>query len=130
MHSVVIDTFGPGREMAVEFEQRRGRGELLSGQLGGAGVGDLDEELIPHAAKETFDLPAALWPVRGGMHQPDPEFGTRPQQPGIDKCGPVVNVGGGRNTAGGQRWFQRRGQAHGVLGEPEPVAHRETRMIV
>jgi hypothetical protein len=65
------------------------------------------------------------------MHQPDPEFGTRPQQPGIDKSGPVVHVGGGgRDAAGGQRRFQRGGQAHGVLGEPEPVAHRETRMIV
>jgi hypothetical protein len=130
VHPVVINAFDPGREQAVEFEQRRGRGELRLGQLGGAGVGDLDEELIPHAAKETFDLPPALWPVRGGMHQPDPEFGTRPQQPGIDKSGPVVNVDGGRNASSGQRWFQRRGQAHGVLGKPEPVPHRETRMII
>src|SRR5437763_7070622 len=103
MHPVVVDTFNPGRKKSVEVKQRRGWSELLFGQLGGAGVGDLDEELIPHAAKETFDLPAALWPVRGGMHQPDPEFGTRPQQPGIDKSGPVVNVGGGRNAATGQR---------------------------
>jgi hypothetical protein len=130
VHLVVVDAFDPGGEKAVEFEQRRGWGELLFGQLGGAGVGDFDEELIPHAAKETFDLPPALWPVRGGMDQADPEFGACPQQPGVHEGAAVIHVGVGGNASASQCRFERGGQAHGVLGEPEPVTHREPRMIV
>ncbi|MGH8010766.1 MAG: hypothetical protein ACREQ3_27570, partial [Candidatus Binatia bacterium] len=33
---VVVDAFTPGRELSIEPQQRRGRGELLVGRLSGA----------------------------------------------------------------------------------------------
>jgi len=78
VHVVVIDGLHPRGEPGVEFEQARSVGELLLGQLRGAGIGHLDEELLTHGPEKAFDLPAALGPVRGGVHQPDPEFGAGP----------------------------------------------------
>ena len=51
----------------------------------GGGVGDLDEELLAHAAKPPLDLAAALRAVRGGVDQPDAELAAGPQQPGVDE---------------------------------------------
>src|SRR5680860_985211 len=75
---VVVDAFHPGGEQGVELEQGRRRGEAALGELGGAGVVDLDEELVPHGPKEPFDLASALGSVWGGVHQPDPELGAGP----------------------------------------------------
>jgi hypothetical protein len=36
----------------------------------------------------------------------------------------------GWDTAGGQRWFECGGQAHGVFGEAEPVAGRQPGVTV
>jgi hypothetical protein len=40
----------------------------------------LDEELEADRLEDPFDLPAALWPTRSGMHQAHPEAGTGPEQ--------------------------------------------------
>ena len=53
-----------------------------------------------------------------------PELRAGPQQPRVDERRPVVDVDRVRDAAGGQRRAQRRGQADGVLGEPEPVPDR------
>ena len=68
--------------------------------------------------------------MRGGVHQPDPELAAGPQQPRIDERRPVIDIRAGGHAAGGQRRFQRGGQANGVLGEPEPVTGREAAMII
>ena len=64
------------------------------------------------------------------MHQPDPEFRACPQQPGIHERRPVVYIHAGRDPAGGQRRLQGDAQSDGVLGEPEPVATDQPRMVV
>lgn len=130
MHLVVIDRLDPGGEQRVQLEQPSGGGQLLGGEVFGAAVGDLDEELITDGAEESFDFAPSLGSVWGGVHQPDPELAAGPEQPGIDVGRPVVDVAGGWHPAGGQRGLQCGGQPHGVLGEPEPVARREPCVIV
>ena len=130
VHPVVVDRLDPRGEQRVELEQRRGRGESSLGQLFGGGVGDLDEELLAHAAKPPLDLAAALRAVRGGVDQPDAELAAGPQQPGVDEGAAVVDVDAGRDTPRGEGGLQRGGQAHGVLGEPEPVPDGQPAVIV
>ena len=64
------------------------------------------------------------------MDEPDPELPAGPEQPGIDEGRAVVDVCGSGDAAGGQRGFQRGGQPDGVLGEPEPVTHRQPAVVV
>ena len=130
MHPVVVDRLHPRGEQRVELEQPGGRGQPCFGQLVGGGVGEFDEELLPHTAKPAFDLAAALRAVRGGVNQPDAELAAGPQQPRIDVGRAVVDIAAGGHATGGQRGLQRGREAHGVLGEPEPVADRKTGMIV
>ena len=126
----MIDRLDPRGEQRVELEQRRGRGESSLGQLFGGGVGDLDEELLAHATKPPLDLAAALRAVRGGVDQPDAELAAGPQQPGVDVGAAVVDVDAGRDTPRGEGGLQRGGQAHRVLGEPEPVPDGQPAVIV
>ena len=128
--AAVVLGFDPRGQQPVERQQRGAVISTGGDQVLGGGVGDLDEELFAHGPEEPFDLAAALWPVRGGMHQADPEFGACPQQPGIDERRPVVDIHAGRDPAGGQRRLQRHPKADGVLGETEPVATDQPRMIV
>jgi hypothetical protein len=130
VHLVVVDRLDPRGEQCVQFEQPRGRGQPTLGELLGAGVGDLDEELIAHGAEKTFDLASALGPVRGGVGQPDPELAAGPQQPRIDVGGAALDITARRHTAGGQGRFQRGDQSHSVLGEPEPVPGHQPAVIV
>ena len=46
------------------------------------------------------------------------------------KATAVVDVGGVRDAAGGEGGLQRGGQAHGVLGEPEPVPDCQPGVVV
>ena len=78
MHLVVIDGLDPGGEQGVEFEQRGRWCAAGRGEVRGAGVGDFDEELVPHGPEEAFDFSAALGPVRSGVDQPDPELAAGP----------------------------------------------------
>jgi hypothetical protein len=65
-----------------------------------------------------------------GMNQPDSKFRAGPQQPRIDKRGPVVDMDRLRNAAGGQGAVQRHPEPDGVFGEPESVADQEPGVIV
>ena len=118
---MVVDGLDPGGEQGVQLQQRSRLGEPLLSEVFNAAVGDLDEELVAHGAEEPFDLPPALRAVRGGVDQADAELAAGPQQPRIDERAAVVDIDRLRDTTGGQRGLQRCGQAHGVLGEPEPV---------
>ena len=62
--------------------------------------------------------------------QPDAELAAGPQQPGVDVGAAVVDVDAGRDTPRGEGGLQRGGQAHGVIGEPEPVPDRQHAVIV
>ena len=130
VHLVVIGRLDPRGEQPVELEQRSGRCQPWLGQVGGAGVGDFDEELIADRPEKPLDFASALGPVRGGVHQPDPELAAGPQQPRVNERRAVIDVAVGRHAAAGEGWFQRSGQPHGVLGEAEPVADRESGVIV
>jgi len=130
MNLVVIDRFHPRGEQGVQLQQGCRRGEVPFGQLLGAGVGDLDEELIPYGAEEPFDLAAALGPVRGGVHQLDAQLAAGAQQPRIDVGGSVVDIGGAGHATSREGRLERGGQADRVFGEPEPVTGHHPGMIV
>ena len=125
MDPVVIDRLGPGGEQRVQLQQRPGLRQSSPGEVLGGAVADLDEELIADGAEEPFDLPPALRAVRGGVDQPDAELAAGPQQPRIDERAAVVDIHRLRDTTSGQRRLQRGSQAHGVLGEPEPVTGQQ-----
>lgn len=64
------------------------------------------------------------------MHKAHSEFRARPQQPGIDKRRPVIDINTSRNPAAGQRRLQRGTQPDSVLGEPETVPADQPGMII
>jgi len=68
--------------------------------------------------------------MRGAVDEPDPELPAGPEKPGVDESRAVVDVCGPGDAARSERGFQRCRQPHGVLGEPEPVAHREPAVVV
>ena len=130
MGAAVVFGFHPGHEQSVEFQQCRGVVDPGGREVLGGGVGDLDEELLTHRPEEPFDLAPSLRPAGRGMHQSNTEFRARPQQPRVDERRAVVDIDRGRHAAGSQRRFEGGGQAHGVLGEPEPVPDHQPRMVV
>src|SRR4051794_18964085 len=91
---------------------------------------DFDEELIFHGAQDSFFFPAPWGSVGGAVDEPYPELPAGPEQPLINESRAVVDICGPRDAAGGQRGFQRCGQSDGVLGEPEPVTHRQPAVVV
>ncbi len=64
------------------------------------------------------------------MDKADSKFRASPQQPRIDERRPVVDVYRLWHAPGSQRRMQRHPQPDGVLGEAEPVADQQPRMIV
>ena len=125
MGAAVVFGFHPGCEQPVELAQRGGVVHPGGGEVRAGRVGDLDEELFAHGAKESFDLASALGSAGRRMHQAHPEFRAGPQQPRIDERRAVIDVDPGWNPAGGQGWFECHGQPHSVFGEAEPVAGRQ-----
>jgi len=51
-----------------------------------------DQELVPDREENRLYLAPALGPARTGVHEPDAQAGTGPQQLGGDKWAPVVQV--------------------------------------
>ena len=105
---VVVDGLDPCGEQRVQLQQRGGVGQAAFGQVGGGGVGDLDEELLTHRAEKPLDLPLALGPVRGRVDQADAELAARAQQPRSRR----------------RRCRCRRIRFAGRRGRPGPVAAR------
>ena len=91
------------------------------GQVGGGGVGDLDEELFAYRAEKPFDLAPTLRSMRCRMNKADSEFRARPEQPGINERRSVVNIHRLRHTAGSERGLQRHPEPDDVLRVTEPV---------
>ena len=122
MRPGVVDRLGPRGEQPVQLRQVR--------DLGGAGLGQLGQELAADGAEEPLDLPPALGPSGLAVHQLDAQPGAGPQQPRVDERRAVVHVDVLGDAAGGQRRAQRGGQPDGVLGEPEPGGHHRPGMII
>ena len=123
----MVDGLDPGGEQPVELAQV---GDRVPARVALGVPGDLDEELLADGPEEPFDLPAALRAARGGVDQPDAELRAGPQQPGVDERRAVVDVDPVGDPARAQRGAQRGGQAHGVLGEPEPVPDDRPGVVV
>ena len=129
----MVDRLDPGGEQPVQLDQV---GHPVPAWLAAATAvvgglaGDLDEELLAHGPEEPLDFAPALRASRSGVDQLDAQFRACPQQPGIDERRPVVDVDPVGDPARGERGTQRRGQAHGVLGEPEPVPHDRAGVVV
>jgi hypothetical protein len=127
VHAAVVDGLDPGGEQPVELAQVADR---VPTRIALGITGDLDEELLAHGPEVAFDLAAALRPTRGGVDQPDAELRARAQQPRVDERGAVVDIDPVGDPARPQRRAQRRGQPHGVLGEPEPMPHDRPGVVV
>ena len=123
----VVDGLDPRGEQRVELAQV---GDRVPARIALGVPGDLDEELLADGPEVAFDLPAALRPTRGGVDQPDAELRAGAQQPGVDERRAVVDVDPVGDPARTERGAQRGRQAHGVLGEPEPMAHDRPGVVV
>src|SRR5437868_14870247 len=95
----VVDRLGPGGEQLVQPGQVR--------DPGGALLGKLDQELIPHSPEKSFYFSFPFWPSGLTVDQLDAQLGAGAQQPRVDESAAVVDIGVGRDPPGCQGGAQR-----------------------
>ena len=78
---------------------------------------DLDQELIAHGAKESFDLASAFGSARAGVNEADAEHRARPQQRRGHESTAVVDVDRLRDPASSERMTKRCLEPHDVFGQ-------------
>src|SRR5271163_1386631 len=118
---------GPGGEPAVQLIQAV-RHPAAGGGL--AVRGDLDQELASDRLEKTFDLTAALRPVRRRMSDQDAQLRAGHRERLIDKARPVINVSRARQAPGRNGPLEHRSQVQRVLAPPPPVPGDEPGMVV
>jgi hypothetical protein len=82
MRPDVVDRLGPRGEQLVQFRQ------VL--ELGGAGFGQLGQELAADSPEKSFYFSPALGPAGPAVDQLDAQLGAGPQQPRVDERRSVI----------------------------------------
>ena len=117
MGAPVVNDLQPGGEQPVQLR------ELDT-------VVDLDQELIPHRPKKSFDLPFRRGRARARVNQLHAEDGASAEQLGGHERRPAINQNPCRNATGHQPSPERSLEAEHVLAGTPPPPDQQSAVIV